>query len=194
MPSASVHNAIIDALRGNYSRNDYPDDKQRSRYFRLLEDVPSGNVLVWAIRANAANTEISGTPKQVLSWGVNGIIAGAKAGYHAKYDRTDGAWSFVQGDCIVPCEPEGSISVGTPPAGTVGAAYSHTVTATSTNGDLAITGLPAGLTATGGSISGTPTTPGTYWAIATATSANVDPLLDDCTITKVVLIVINPAS
>jgi hypothetical protein len=159
------------------------------RFFKLLEDVGSGNVDVWAEDSNRIGSSLGGG-RQVASWGVDGIIRGASAGYHGLFGMVDGDWCFVQGDCITPCESDGTITPGSVPNGTVGVAYSHTVTSANLNGDLAITGLPPGLSDGGsGAISGTPTTAGRYLAIATGTSPKTaEGATGDCTITKVVVI------
>ncbi len=162
------------------------------RFFKLREDViGSGRVTVWAQNSDDTGASLGGHT-EVVSW--LGIINGAKAGYVGMFSLIDGNWEFVQGNCVVPCVPTGSITVGSPPGGTVDEAYAgHTVTETDTNSDLAISGLPPGLSETGGVISGTPTSAGTYYAIATATSPKTGDEENDCTITKIVKIVIAPA-
>jgi hypothetical protein len=154
------------------------------KFFKLREDAIGGaKTTVWAEDSNSTGSSLGGYT-QVVSW--NSLLADAQAGYWGLFGLVSGEWVFVQSDCITACGHDGTITVGTPPEGTVDAEYAgHTVTSSGTTG-LAITGLPPGLTASGGVISGTPTEAGTFYAVATAEDG-------DCTITRIVLIVINPA-
>lgn len=80
------------------------------------------------------------------------------------------------------------ITSACPPNGTVDVSYSHTITATNTQGNFGATGLPAGLSLnqSTGAITGTPTAAGIYPVTLTATNAFG-------TATKNCTLVINPA-
>lgn len=153
------------------------------QYFRLAEDAKPG--ATYAYTTNRADDDPGTELITVYNWA--GLIDDAQAGYHALFGRVDGEWVFVQGPCITPCVHTGSLNLGSPPDGTVGEEYGgHTVTGTNVTG-ISISGLPPGLSATGGAISGTPTAAGTFIAIVTATAG-------DCTLTQSMPITINTAS
>jgi Putative Ig domain len=118
----------------------------------------------------------------------------AQSGYSGHYGTDDGGRKiFTFGPCISGCTTSASITPGTPPAGTVGVAYSHTVTKSGLNGSgIAATGLPAGLSINSGTgaITGTPTTAGTYWVAFTGTSTDTPA----CNLTRVAKIVIAEAA
>lgn len=101
--------------------------------------------------------------------GTNCTLAGNGQPYGYSYSgiinpaHTNGSWWQISQDNTNP--PPATINFnGTFPAGTVGTAYSTSLTVT--NGTppyvWTATGLPNGLTFSNGSILGTPTTPGTY--------------------------------
>ena len=152
------------------------------KYFKLREDC-TGNGAFWA-QLSDRNGSDGGGYYQVYNW--LGLITDAQAGYVAQYSKINGTWDFTQGPCITPCETTGTLSVGSPPDGTVDTPYTHSVTGTNLDSAISIGGLPPGLSASGGDISGTPTTAGTYYGTATATA-------DSCTLTRVFVITIASA-
>lgn len=153
------------------------------RFFRMMEDV-TGNGPFWARRTNRADSSLSDW-QQVYNW--DGILTGAQAGYHALFKRVDNEWVIGDGDCFDACTHDGSITVGTPPDGTVDSEYAgHTVTNTGVT-SLSASGLPAGLSMNGsGVISGTPTEAGTFYVVITGTDG-------DCTLTRVMPLTVNEA-
>lgn len=153
-----------------------------TKYFKLREDA-TGNGAFWAQKSDRNGSDLGGHV-QVYNW--EDLITGAQAGYLAQYSRVSGTWDFTQGPCITLCATDGTLTAGSPPAGTVDSPYTHTVTGTNLDTGITVTGLPPGLSATGGAISGTPTTAGTYYLTATATA-------DSCTLTRVFVIVIAEA-
>ncbi|MBL8120554.1 MAG: putative Ig domain-containing protein, partial [Anaerolineae bacterium] len=109
----------------------------------------------------------------------DGVISGTPttAGtYSGTISATNGvAPDAAQGFNITIVSPTTapSITSGAPGNGTVGAAYSHTYTASGTtpiNYTVTAGALPAGLTLSGGVISGTPTTAGTFTGTVTASN------------------------
>jgi len=70
---------------------------------------------------------------------------------------------------VDPAAGSPTITSASAPTGTVGTPFSYTVTATNNPTSFNVATLPPGLTASGGQISGTPTTPGLYF---TSVSAN----------------------
>ena len=152
------------------------------KFFELAEDATSG--AVFAYTTNRTNSTTGTQLNTVYNW--EGLLDGARAGYVGLFGRVAGEWVFVQGPCITPCTPPGSLTYGTPPAGTVGTPYTHTVTGTSITGTISITGLPPGLSNSDGEITGTPTTAGTYYPIVSAVSGS-------CTITRAITITIGEA-
>ena len=110
-------------------------------------------------------------------YGYSGIMSGAKAGYKGVVARIDGEWVPPVNPCIKPCLTSGSITGGSETA-TVGDPYSYTVSSSGLDSGPTATNLPAGLTYASPTISGTPTTAGTYY-ITLSGSAN------GCAITKI---------
>lgn len=149
-----------------------------SKFFRLAEDGKPG--AIYAFETNRADDDPSDELVQVYNWA--GLIDDAQAGYHALFVWVDGEWVFAQGPCITPCTHTGSLNVGTPPDGIVGDPYEHTVTGTNVT-NISIAGLPPGLSADGGAITGTPTEAGTTLVTVTATAG-------DCTLTEIIPITI----
>lgn len=180
--------AAIDFLQANgyVTRRgrgtDYRQPVEILRFYELMEDA--GAAAIYARQTDRLNNATETRVDVVYNW--EGLLDDAQAGYVGLFGRVAGEWVFVQGPCIVACATEGSLSAGSPPTGTVGAAYSHTVTGSGLASAISVTGLPPGLSASGGAISGTPTEAGTYYAVATATA-------DSCTLTKVVPITIESA-
>lgn len=149
------------------------------KFFELAEDATSG--AIYAKRTNRTNTVTDTELTVVYNW--EGLLTDAQAGYVALFGRVTGEWVFVQGPCITQCDTTGTLSVGMPPDGTVGDEYTHTVTGTNLTGAITMTGLPPGLSQTGGVITGTPTTAGTYVVFASAVAG-------DCTLTRSFVITI----
>jgi len=168
-----------------------------ARFFKLIEDAaPSGLTPVYALQvANPSGGSPATTPEHVVPW-LSGD-AGAKADYIAMYEKISGAWYFSQGDCPAACPTDGTLSVGSPPTGTVGVAYTHSVSGTGLTGggysSVDFAGLPPGLTHDEEDISGTPTEAGTFYVVVTATAVNSEDAEATCTITKVLRIVIEEA-
>jgi hypothetical protein len=105
------------------------------------------------------------------AWGVNfdDGLDGAYGRYSALRVRLVRAGQYFYNFDAFVAAP--AISSGTPPGGTVGTAYSFTVTASGSPA-FSATGLPPGLgiDPISGVISGTPTTPGSFNATITATN------------------------
>jgi hypothetical protein len=171
-----------------------PKDRASLRFFKLREDViGSGTVEVYAEYSNQDGDSLGGYPK-VVSW--TGIIDGAQVGYLGLYTLVSGKWVFVQGEgCITGCSSDGSITPGSPPDGAVDGEYpGHTVSYSGLDAGVTITGLPPGLSASGGVISGTPTAEGEYFVTITGTAPKTGPgATGSCTITRMVRIVVGPA-
>lgn len=162
----------------------------RVRYFKLLEDM-EGTTSAYAQNSDKTGASLGG---HVLVHQWAGLLEGAKAGYFGQFVLIDGTWDFQQGPCIGVCETvdPAYITVGNPPDGVVDEAYAgHTVSGTGLSYPIEITGLPPGLTETGGAISGTPTTAGTYYAVATGSAPAVGG--GTCAFTKIVVITITEA-
>jgi hypothetical protein len=166
-----------------------------SRFFMLIEDSTSSTTAeFWAKQVvDPTGASPSATPEKVTPW----VAAGAQAGYIAMYERINGKWYFSQGACFSICTTAGVLTVGTAPAGTVGVAYSHSVSGSGlTAGDFSTVdfeGLPPGLDHTAEAISGTPTEAGTFYVIVTATApGSGDSTGETCTLTKVLVITIAP--
>ena len=101
----------------------------------------------------ATGARISGTPTAAGSYSVTARVT----------DRSSPSQTATV-DLSIVVAPTLGISPASAPTGTVGLPYSATFTGTGGTAPytFSITGAPAGLTAVGGTISGTPTTPGTY--------------------------------
>ncbi len=123
-----------------------------------------------------------------------GLLTGAQAGYEGFCFPFRDYFMFYQGPCVTTCDTTGSLTVGTAPSGTAGAAYpGHTVSGSGlTAGSFGATGLPPGLTidATTGAISGTLAggSEGTYYPAITATAPETGG--GSCTLTSVLPITI----
>ena len=181
--------------RGVAIQDDVPSIRARYRYAKLLEDCPSGTVQVWASQTDAAGDEYDPPVRfKIQSW--QSIIAGARAGFSARYLWYQGFWDFDQSpECITPCESAGEITGTTLPDATVDEAYSEDVTGDNLIADSwSALGLPEGLEISeDGTISGTPTDdPKTYYVVvqASATKTGPTPVAPGatCTITKVLIL------
>ena len=164
-----------------------------AKFFKLIEDSTSStSAEFWAVSVTTpAGASPSTDPVKVTPW----VAATAQAGYIAMYERIGGKWYFSQGPCFTVCTTAGTLSVGSPPAGTVGAAYSHSVSGSGLTGgnysSVDFEDLPPGLTHTAEAISGTPTQAGTFYVIVTATApGSGDSTGDTCTLTRVLVITI----
>lgn len=177
-------------------RNKQGGGGSRCKFFKLLEDVTgSGTTTVWAENSDVDEASLGGHV-QVVSWGSGSIISGAKVGYHGLFARVGGSWVFQQGGCVIKCPTAGSITGGSPPAGTVGEVYAgHAITYSGLSGTLAVTGLPPGLSHDGsGNISGTPTVAGEYFATVSGSAPKTGAgAIGDCVITRLVRMVVSPA-
>lgn len=155
------------------------------RYYRLAEDV-TGDGPFWARETNRMN-EITGDWTRVYNWA--GLITGAVAGYYGQFSLIEGTWDFTQGPCVIPCVTDGVLLVGEPPGATVGEDFSHTITSSGLGSLISVIGLPPGLTYDDPTISGSPTTPGTYYVTLSATAPSTDGY-SSCTLTRVLVIVV----
>ena len=158
-----------------------------TRYFKLLEDV-TGTGAFWAERSNRAGDSLGGHI-QVYNWA--GLLNGALVGYRGQFSRIGGTWDFTQGPCVVPCESNGSITVGDPPDGEVNSPYpGHTVTSSGLTTGLSAGGLPDGLTMdSSGSITGTPTEHGKFFVTVTGSADRIPPP-GVCTLTRIMVITV----
>jgi len=166
---------------------------EASRFFVTLEDfVGNGPVYAdWVTRTIDTSRGVN----QIYSY--DNIVSGAPAGYKCICTRIDNQWVVTFGPCVVSCSSNGSISAGTIGSGEVGSSYSGTPGSSNITGSTwSHSNLPPGLLASGvdGSLSGTPTTAGTYYTVFSAESPGTGPDSgSDCTITKVIPITINEA-
>ncbi|MCW4115491.1 putative Ig domain-containing protein [Aurantimonas sp. MSK8Z-1] len=121
-----------------------------------------------SLKVNGA-TAISGAPRSVaLSFGPNPIQVLVTSGDGSNTSRTYGI-------VVTRASPTITLSPATLPGGMIAQAYSATISASGGTAPygFSATGLPAGLTlGTGGALSGTPTTAGSFTATVTATDAN----------------------
>lgn len=165
-------------------------------YFVLAEDAAGMPVYAWDGLLDESSGTITADPDatepfELFYWqNVLRSPKQAKAGYAGIYSRDNaGRDVFVGGTCIDGCQTDSTITPGTPPDGTVGTAYSHTVGVTGLSEDgISASGLPPGLAIDSetGAITGTPTTAGTYWVTLTGNSDDTPP----CPLTRIVRIVI----
>lgn len=170
-----------------------------AKMYVLLEDMTAGHGS--SARAQTYDWEQNELGKiDLYNWGKpsvagGGFLDGVKAGYYGLAIQIEGRWAHAAGPCIDDflCSSSGTLS-GTPTDGEVNTAYAYAMTASGLNTDIGASGLPPGLSinASTGNITGTPTTEGTYEVTFTATAENTDPLEDDCTITIIRTITINP--
>ena len=123
----------------------------------------------------------SGTPPTGVTLASGGLLSGtptAAGTFNFTVTATDsGGCTGSRGYSIVIACPTITVAPATLPGGTVGAAYSQTITASGGNGPytFAVSGgtLPTGLTlASGGLLSGTPTAGGTFNFTVEATDQN----------------------
>jgi len=167
------------------------------RWYKLIEDSHPTNGLLprYAVRVKSpAGDDPESTPSLVVPW----LLAPVKAGHVAWYVLDAGKWYFNQGDCPEECTSDGTLDVDSPATGTVGEAFTHSVSGTGLTGggytSVEFDGLPDGITADDEDLSGTPTTAGTYYVIVTATSPGTgDSEGDTCTLTRVLVITIEEA-
>lgn len=157
-------------------------------WFVLGEDITSttdAEVLVWRAKLDSGVVPVIddsySDPVVLINVGYCLSPAGklARAGYYGRMAPEGSKWVPTSTyECLTSCTPSGAASITQPtfPDATVGASYSFSITASGVTG-LSATNLPDGLTFSGGSISGTPTTAGHKWITITGTSG-------DCTITK----------
>jgi hypothetical protein len=135
------------------------------RYFKLAEDHFPTRDWIWANECNRAGTLISDDPEQVYFMG--SLLAGARVNYQVLAVTVDGTWETVQGigciDTACGLTNGESIDPNEPPEATVGTAYSHSVLTSGLTGAIVATALPPGITFSGTSFSGTPTTAATYF-------------------------------
>lgn len=133
-------------------------------FYEIMEDDTTARQWLWARRMTRTGTPIEEW-KQLYKW--EDLLSNVKAGYKCKADLVDNEWCFDQGPCVPSsCNTGDRISANLPPDGVVGASYTFSFTTTGlTSGTLASSGLPPGLTRSGTTISGTPTTAGEWWAL-----------------------------
>lgn len=189
---------VLDRLTGAYRKSFQQWTRPSSggggadRHFVTLEDFPSNGPCYakWTTRLGTDAIEV------LQIYAFDNILAGAQPPYRCICTLIDGEWCVIHGGCITTCASSGVLSVGTAPDGTEGVAYAgHSVSGSNLNANsFTATGLPAGLSmSTAGAISGTPTTAGTYYVVVQATSPKTGGG-GDCTLSKVLPIVIKEAS
>lgn len=164
------------------------DDGVKARYFKLREDV-TGNGPFWAQNSNKEGDSLGGY-LQVHNW--QSIMTGAQAGYVCQCLLINGTWDVTLGPCAPGCATAGTITIANPPVGTVGNAYTHTV---SNSGLSTFTAseLPEGLSMdASGEITGTPQESGTFYVELTGTSPTI-PSGGTCTLTRILVLVIEGA-
>ena len=130
-------------------------------------------------KASAGTLTISGTPTTAGSSTVTLTVS----------DTESTPKTATTAITITVSTPAPSITTGSLPSGTVRSAYSATVVASGSTGTLtwAASGLPAGLTiSSAGTISGTPTAPGSFSVTVTVTAGTQA--------SKTYTLVINPAT
>lgn len=149
----------------------------RTEFYVLIEDMQSGhggsayaNLYDWSRNEVGIDKIYNwGNPKN----GGPGVLDGAKSGYWGLAISHRGNLTHLAGPCVddYRCPSNGALSA-TPTSGIVGEAYSYTVVGSNINDDIAISGLPSGLSvnATTGAITGTPTESGRFGITITATS------------------------
>jgi hypothetical protein len=170
-------------------------DNRRMRYvIELLEDA-IGSTGGWSVLAKVWTYDETVVHSEAMRiWWKLGYLAGAKAGYKGEGTYEGDKLWFLQGPCVTPCPSIGSIPVQTTTPGTVGTAFSYSVTSSSiTAGSFTASGLPPGLSCSAsGVISGTPTTAGTYFMIISGTAPHTNGT-STCTIKRAIALTINPA-
>jgi hypothetical protein len=159
-----------------------PDGVVGQAYNAILDAVKGASPYVWTITGlppgvTAAGNTLSGTPTTPGIYSVNVSVSDTSGGTDAK------TFSMKIISPVI-------IATTALKAGVIGQAYSDTVTAT---GGLApyswtITGLPNGITATGNTLSGTPTVSGTFTVTITVMDT-----LGTTDVKAVSLTVTNPA-
>lgn len=157
------------------------------RWFILAEDLSSTTdpeVYVWPGTMATGVTptaDTSGDPIALVNVGYCLSPSGklARAGYYGTMANIGGRWIPISTyECLSSCTSSGgSITQPTFTDATVGVSYSFSIATSGTVTGLTISNLPAGLSASGNNITGTPTTAGHKWVRITGTSG-------DCTITK----------
>lgn len=155
-------------------------------YLRLIEDHLPGRPYIWAIRSDRGGTTLAGVTEPAKLWYPQTLLQGARLNYLVQAQRIAGEWEFVQGSGCIPttCNPAtngSSVEPGTPPQGVVGTAYSHTITTSGLSGAVTATALPPGITLSGTTFSGTPTTAGKYWVVVTGPKTGAG-----CNVTRIV--------
>lgn len=143
-------------------------------FYEIQEDDTTARQWLWAVPTLRTGAYPSGSIEgwtKLYKW--QNLLSNVKAGYKCKGDLVRGEWCFDQGPCISANCTTGEAISGDQPAtnAVVGTSYSFTFTTSGlTAGSLASSGLPPGLTRSGTTISGTPTTAGEYWAIVTGSA------------------------
>ena len=157
-------------------------------FYRLMEDV-TGDGLFWAKRTTVNNT----TPAESAAWtqvrNWDGLISGAIAASRYLFAFVDSEWVVVQGQCVTGCPNAADFDMGDPPEGQVNVEYSHSITISGVS-SVAASGLPAGLSYSAGSITGTPTEDGVFFATLTGTATRIPS--GPCNLTRVLRIVVQP--
>lgn len=156
-------------------------------YFSVSPDVPPGFVWTAAASLFAVSLNPFFGADQVFSFPMTGGVGIVGVGIGARFPHSfdEVAQFYVYPESAVPV----SASCNNPPAGSVGVAYTHTLTASGGTPPytFAITGgsLPPGLSlhAATGVIDGTPTTAGVYPFQVTVTDSAAATAVINCSIT-----------
>lgn len=180
---------------GGKVRRNYKGGGSTVMYFVLAEDAVEMPVYAYPGELDELTGDITpvadSEPFELYYWlSVLSSPEMAKAGYAGIHGVDNvGRNIFVNGPCIDGCTTEAGINPGSPPDGEDGTAYTHTVVVSGLDVDgVTADNLPPGLSLnpTTGAITGTPTTPGTYWVTFMGDSNDYP----SCPITRIAKIVI----
>lgn len=157
------------------------------RFRYQLKETVDANTAAWSA-INRIDGSVQESPFAFVHFNFS-ALTGFQPGYQGECVFENGRFWHVYGPASTPPNTAGSI---TPPGirtATVGTPLSFALTSSGLSSAMSATGLPPGITLSGSTISGTPTTAGNYYAVVTATA----PLIPSgsTTITRIVAIYVS---
>jgi hypothetical protein len=161
-------------------------------FYKSAEDLAPTRQWFYANPCDREGTVTDATSfVRVYRWGAS--LTNMRVGYQMITTVVDGERVPIPVDCIsAACASSGaSVTADSAPGGTVGTAYTYTFTTAGLSSSATATSLPPGLTLSGTTISGTPTTAGDYYVKITGPKTVGS---TNCNVTRIVLITIAEAA
>jgi hypothetical protein len=181
------HPRVINSLRPPRKRQPTGGGEQLA-FYKAAEDLAPTRSWFYANPCDRNGNITDDTDfTMVYKWGTS--LTNMRAGYLMLTTVVDGDRVPIPIDCVpTSCANSGaSVTADSAPAGEVGTSYTYTFTTAGLSSAATATGLPDGLTLSGTTISGTPTTAGSFYVKITGPKTVGS---TNCNVTRIVLITI----